>query len=363
MNNILIIHHYSEQELRDHSFGGTRLIWKQKKFFESLSNFKVKVLSLQEMSSFSSRILGYSSTFRNNKTMSYVRQDSEKRWLLNLIFGILIHYIAKIDSLWKRQVLNLVKTYKPNSILCNDPIYAGIISEISNSQNVFCVLYEHNIWWRFYDQLLNNKSKYKPFIWLMEYIELNAIKKSNSVICMSNEDKKVLIHQRVPSKKISVWVPFGTVSAEMKLKIPTQLGRKLKDKFVVGFLGANFEPNVMSVENIIQIARNLENKAIVFLILGKVCDAFKNRKDLPDNIILKGFVSNVDSYLSLCDAFFNPKTVCDTGIEIKMFDYLKFNKPIITTEIGARGFENFKGIIISSIDEFSSKINALLRSK
>lgn len=361
MNSVFILHHYSEQDLRDHSFGGARLIWEQKKFFEKIPNCNVKLFSLQNLSSFESKILGYGSAFKNNKeVLSCMRPDSEKRWLLNLLFAIFTNYIFKMDFLWKRELRNLLKTNRPNLILCNYITYAGVISEISNNQNTSCILYEHNIWWRIFDQLLSSRRKYKLLIWLVKHIELTAIKKSNSVICVSNEDKKILIQHNVPSAKIFVWVPFETASAKKKLKIPRQLEHQLKDKFVVGFVGAHFEPNIISVENIIQIAKNSHNKDITFLILGKVCDAFKNRKDLPDNVILNGFVNDLDSYLSVCDAFVNPKTVCDTGVEIKMFDYLKFNKPIITTEIGARGFENFKDVIISSIDQFSDKIEAII---
>ena len=180
------------------------------------------------------------------------------------------------------------------------------------------------------------------------------------IIC---DDKKTLIQHNVPAKKIAVWVPFETAPDKRKLNISTNLAQKLNGRFVVGFVGAHFEPNIVSVENIIQIAKDPNNKDIIFLILGKVSDAFVTRKGIPSNVIFKGFVNDLDSYLKICNAFLNPKTVCDTGVEIKMFDYLKFKKPIITTEIGARGFENFKYTIISPIDEFSCKIRAVFNEQ
>ncbi|MEM3442378.1 MAG: glycosyltransferase family 4 protein [Candidatus Bathyarchaeia archaeon] len=144
------------------------------------------------------------------------------------------------------------------------------------------------------------------------------------------------------------------------LKIPAQLKCKLEGKFVVGFVGAHFEPNIVSVENIIKTAKKVDED-VVFLVLGRVCDAFRNRHDIPENVILKGFVQDLDSYLSLCDAFINPKTICDTGVEVKMFDYLKFDKPIIATRIGARGFEKFKNVVICDLESFPSKIGCFLQ--
>ena len=98
ITSVLILHTYSEQELREHAFGGTQLIWKQKRFFEKVPNCKVKVVSLQDVGSFSSKILGYGSAFKSDKkVMSYVRRASERRWLLNLLFYIFTYYIAKVD--------------------------------------------------------------------------------------------------------------------------------------------------------------------------------------------------------------------------------------------------------------------------
>jgi glycosyltransferase involved in cell wall biosynthesis len=84
---------------------------------------------------------------------------------------------------------------------------------------------------------------------------------------------------------------------------------------------------------------------IVFLIIGNVSEAFNN-DNIPPNIIFTGYVDDLDSYLYLCDAFLNLKTTTHTGIETKMFDYLKFDKPVIATQIGSSGFENNRNLII-----------------
>ncbi|MEM5829579.1 MAG: glycosyltransferase [Candidatus Aenigmatarchaeota archaeon] len=355
MKNILIIHPNSNREVSKHSFGGASLIWRQKKFFEEKLGYKVKCLSLPNVGSITSKIMKYFSLKKRGLSENY--QSSEKRWLLNLIFFIFIHYISKVDFIWKRRIRELIKRETPDLIISNYPTFTGIISQISNNLGIPCALYEHNVEWKLFYELTGRKEIYKPLIWLIRYIELDAIKKSNLVICLSDNDKKILIHHKVSPKKISVLLPFYITRKKRKLKPPKKLKQILKDKFVIGFVGAKFEPNIISVRNIIKIAKKLEDKNIVFLILGKVCDVFKKRENIPSNVILKGFVKDLDSYLSLCDAFINPKTICDTGVEIKIFDYLKFNKPIISTEMGARGFEKFKNIIITdNFDELNKKI-------
>lgn len=102
MKRVLIIHSFSEQELSEHSFGGTRLIWEQKNFYEKVLKCKVKLLSLPKLGSLTSVIFGHVFNVKVDKGLLYVRQDSERRWLLNLLFFIFAHYVCKIDFLCKK---------------------------------------------------------------------------------------------------------------------------------------------------------------------------------------------------------------------------------------------------------------------
>jgi hypothetical protein len=97
---------------------------------------------------------------------------------------------------------------------------------------------------------------------------------------------------------------------------------------------------------------------IVFLIIGNVSEAFDNDNNIPTNIVFTGYVDDLDSYLCLCDAFLNLKTTTHTGAEIKMFDYLKFDKPIITTQMGSSGFENNRNLII--VEDVADTLRLLL---
>ncbi|MEM5870695.1 MAG: hypothetical protein QW758_01940, partial [Candidatus Aenigmatarchaeota archaeon] len=128
MKNILIIHPNSKKEVSERSFGGTSLIWRQKKFFEEKLGYKVKLLSLQDVGSVTSKILRYVSLKKRDLPNNY--QNSEKRWLLNLIFIILIHYISKMDFIWKRRIRELIKRERPDLIISNYPKFTGIISQI-----------------------------------------------------------------------------------------------------------------------------------------------------------------------------------------------------------------------------------------
>ena len=130
-----------------------------------------------------------------------------------------------------------------------------------------------------------------------------------------------------------------------------------RDKFVVGYVGSNFEPNIIAVNRILELAEEIPNA--IFLVLGTVNEAFEGRK-IPDNVIMKGYVDDLDYHLSCCDVFINPKMSSDTGAEMKMLEYLRHPKKIIATEMGARGFEREKNVIICGPGQMKERIMGLI---
>jgi hypothetical protein len=183
------------------------------------------------------------------------------------------------------------------------------------------------------------------FTAMLKKIELNALRQADHVICASRNDFDIL-RLVMDHNKMDVWIPINRKNpSKFSINIDQVLKQKLRDNFVIGFVGTNFGPNIVSVRNIIDIANNMLDSKIVFLIIGNVSEAFRDHM-IPTNILFTGYVNDLDSYLYVCDAFLNLKTTTHTGIEIKMFDYIKFDKPIIATPIGSSGFENKENLIV-----------------
>jgi glycosyltransferase involved in cell wall biosynthesis len=174
---------------------------------------------------------------------------------------------------------------------------------------------------------------------------MSNLRKADLILCASPSDQKVLSEEGLNSSRLRVWMPELIIGHNTKKTINKYLMDLKKNYFLVCFVGSNFEPNIIAVENIVKIARELSS-SVLFLVIGDVDSAFKYRTDIPKNVIFTGFVENLDDYLAFCDAFINPKTTSDTGVETKMFDYIKFGKPIVSTPMGAKGFEKHKQVII-----------------
>ena len=129
------------------------------------------------------------------------------------------------------------------------------------------------------------------------------------------------------------------------------------------FIGSAYLPNVQAVENIMDIAKELPD--LSFRVIGNVAQAVK-KKSAPPNVYFLGTVSNEikDRILSESMLALNPIEI-GSGRNLKINDYVSHGVPVLTTEIGARGFdpelrENF---IVSEVANFADSIRKLSESR
>jgi hypothetical protein len=233
----------------------------------------------------------------------------------------------------------------PASIIYHYPKGFVTFSKAAKNLEATVAIYEHNVDWRFFESnVMSNKfTAIATTVW--KKLELNALRQADHVICASKNDFNIL-KEVIDHNRMDVWIAINQkFQDKVSIDVDHTLKQRLSNNFVVGFIGTNFSPNIASVRNIIDIAEKMLENKIIFLIVGNVSEAFYN-DNIPANMIFTGYVNDMDSYLYLCDAFLNLKTTSHTGIEIKMFDYLRFDKPIITTQIGSSGFEKSKNLII-----------------
>jgi len=347
--SVVIMHPFTNEEILNPKFGGAQFVKYEADYLEEIG-CRVKVISLSYLYSITSLLNKISSIVRKAKRKEIVLKNEKRRWFLNLLNFLFIDILSRFDIIFRINAKVTLETIQPSLIIYNYCFGFSTINYISKQLGISAIIYEHNVEWYFYKEKLGNNIISNFLINILKKIELNNLRKANHIFCVNKKDHEILVKEgKISPSKIEVWLPL--IKREIKTnldRIPEILKNRLKGKSVVGFIGTNFEPNIVAVENIIKIASKLSNN-VVFLIIGSVNKAFKN-KNVPSNIIFTGYVKDLDSYLSLCDIFINPKTTSDTGIEIKMLDYLKFDKPIISTEIGARGFEKIDTVkIVPSI--------------
>jgi len=263
--------------------------------------------------------------------------------------------------LFRRGIKNVIGKVKPDLVIYNTPFCGSVLGKISRRLGASFIIYEHNVEWLFFSNKIGG-SFFRVLVYVLRARELYNLKYADAILCVNENDKKILVASRV-KKRVDVWIPPPSKVKMKPVNLPADLLEKLKDKFVVGFVGTNFEVNVASVEVILKVAEKVLGN-VIFLVIGSVKKAFEGRPDIPSNVIFTGFVNDLDTYLSVCDAFINPKVGLDTGIEAKLYDFLKFNKPVIATKAGAKGFEKFDNMIIAdSLSDIVDTLNSLAIEK
>jgi hypothetical protein len=358
VKRVVIVHPYSNDDIFNPDFGGARLILEQLNFFRN-RGYDTQLISLQNIPSLFSLFYRIRGILQGGRHKT-IYASEERRWLLNLIYVLLVELISRIDVFFYIKIKKLLKTNRePTQLLIyNYPYGIGNLPSILKPSSMEVAIYEHNVEWKFFKEKIRNNIFSRFLLFFAKKIELSNLKKVNYVFCANENDKKLLIKEGLKSKNIIVWIPLTIEKHVREINPPVRIRNRLKNKFIVGFLGSDFEPNIIAVENIIKIAKKVP-KDVVFLVIGSVYESFRKRDYIPSNVIFTGYVNNPYSYLSICDSFINPKTTSNTGIETKMLDYLKFKKPIITTKTGALGFESFSNVIISDIENFPSVIKSL----
>ena len=348
--NIIVVYPYSHNEIAMHKMGATRLIYEQIELLRNTGH-TVNLLSLEEVGSFMSFVLRLLGRVRQKGFRQEAKSSSEnKRWQLNLLAVIITELLSRVDLWFTTKLHNRLENLEyPASIIYHYPRGFLAFTKAAKNFETTVAIYEHNIEWKFFESNVIPNKFTAIAIGTWRKMELNALRQADHVICASKNDFNIL-DEIIDHNKIDVWIPINRkYHDKCSIDIDQVLKQELNNNFVIGFLGTNFGPNIVSVRNIIDIANKMLDSKIVFLIIGNVSEAFDkdgSNNNIPANIVFTGYVDDLDSYLYICDAFLNLKTTVHTGIEIKMFDYLKFNKPIITTKIGSSGFENNTNLIV-----------------
>lgn len=359
--HISIITRESEREISFPTFGGSRLIHELKKEMEQ-EGHKISIISLHNLDSLSSKILKINKEKRR-KIKKILPKNEKIKWLISLVMALLGEIISRVDSKFLKQLEDEIKQTKCSAIIYNGTIGGLTIYKIAKKLNLFFILCEHNIDFYFFADKLG--IFFTPLIFLFKAIEINLCKRSDLIICFNENDRRKLINiVGCDPNRVIIWkfeIKPKKYNKEKAInEIPSDIKTIIKNKPVVTFLGANYTPNILAVNYILKIAKEIQD--VIFLIVGSVGEKFNRRKDIPKNVIFTGFVKNIKLYLAVSDIFLNLKMTSDTGIEAKMFDYLEFDKPIISTRIGAAGFEHCKNVIVAdSLDEIKEKILELTK--
>jgi len=192
-----------------------------------------------------------------------------------------------------------------------------------------------------------------------ERITKDACLVSDQVVCMTPLDLKQLVENKLVDKKKINISPNPIDTNEFMF-----CGPNLKS-FNIIFVGNMFYwPNYNAVKLIINevFPRLRHIKKLKFYFVGMFPKRLKNINK-SNQILFTGSVDNLNKYLRKSSIALCPVKE-GSGMKVKILNYCSAGLPVITTKIGASGYENIKSLIVEDdIEKYADIINTLYFKK
>lgn len=149
-----------------------------------------------------------------------------------------------------------------------------------------------------------------------------------------SEEDATEINKNYTTKGIGYYVPNGADAVPL-IDPKTRLDSKK-----IFFVGSGHPPNVVAAKRLVSLA--IEMPEYTFTICGAASNGVFGRRDInrPKNIEILGRVDDdkLDELFKTSFAFINPMTQ-GSGTHLKMMKALSYGIPILSTQVGARGFD------------------------
>lgn len=292
----------------------------------------------------------------------------EKEWAIEREVGIPITDIVmhKLINL-SPEYIRIADKYMQNAniLVAAQPYLYNLIEKYG--VNKYIIYDSQNMEYNLKKSMLpDNKTAHKLLEELFE-LEKRACLSSNIILACSSEDiDKLTDAYKVESKK-AVLVPNGVdtrlnpyVDFRTRQKNKVDLG--IEKENIIVFIGSWHKPNIEAVEEILKIANSLSE--CKFIIMGGQCLAFRDR-NLPKNVVIAGIVDEQTKLLiySVADIAINPMSN-GSGTNLKVAEYMANGVPVISSKIGARGYDVVNGehILITDLNSFCEEIRELLNN-
>ncbi len=212
----------------------------------------------------------------------------------------------------------------------------------------------HNVEYLLYKQLAENADCfYKKIIYNRES---KFMKKEESLLLSSCQQVWVLTKSdKYEFNKLheAAFINVINIPGGFKTLINCEL------KYDIGLLGTwSWESNKKGLEWFLSDVLPNIDKSYSITIGGKGSQKYNMASE---NVCAVGMVDDAQIFLSSCKVVVIPVTA-GGGVQIKTLDAISTNRPIVTTNIGARGIEHLPDsvVVIDNPKEFANNINDII---
>ena len=222
-----------------------------------------------------------------------------------------------------------------------------------------CTFY-HNIEYLYFKQMINlDKVKIKLlYLFYVWYNEMLSTKYSNKIITISSRDGIALesIYKRKPDAVIPT--SFNKIDLQ---RLYFDLYNPNTSQLYCLFVGSDFYANREGVSWFIENV--LPNIKMNLIVAGSICNSLEKYRERYRNLILKGFVDDLDDLYCKSICVISP-IFSGSGLKTKTIEAMRYGKFILGTSEAFVGVEehisevgmlcNTKEDFISGLEQFSN---------
>ncbi|TDL51864.1 glycosyltransferase [Paenibacillus dendritiformis] len=249
-------------------------------------------------------------------------------------------------------------------IVLAHPYFSTVVEKYKGQKSV--IYDSHNVEYLLKKSMLKDNTTSRDLLQKLKETEQLACSISDYIYTCSNEDLDNMEDLYNIDRSKATVVPNGVDVSSSQYQSPNDretIKRKLgitEEKIIV-FIGSWHKPNLEAAEFIIQMATKLMEYK--FILMGSLGGAFSNRS-LPTNVVMTGLVEEKlkAAIYSIADIAINPM-INGSGTNLKIAEYMSHGIPVISTDVGARGydFDEKEQIVIANIEDFPAKIESLIK--
>lgn len=229
------------------------------------------------------------------------------------------------------------------------------------------ILDQHNVESLIFKRMFRNENNMlKKILGSLEYFklkkfEIDSMKISNHIICLSSKDQEVFEEYGIQYSKMSILPIHILLNKKYDFKINNY------GKLKILFLGSmSWYPNQNGIMWFIENVWSTLNTDLyeLYIVGSKPPESIKKYNN-DESIFVTGYVESVDDFIEKCDVSIVPLFI-GSGQRVKIIESFGKGIPVISTSIGAEGleYESGKNIIIANTsEEYRGALNDILKNR
>ena len=274
-------------------------------------------------------------------TKNNLASEAEGYEVLPILSTSPLRYINPFYFFTARKIL---KKYKATHLLLEHPYYGWLAFLLKTFCRVKLIVHSHNIeglrwkslgkwWWKIlwrYEKFIHRRADYNFFIHQQDLDYAVREFKLDPAKCIV---VTYGIERSNPPSADERKIARATISSLHKIR---------SDEHILLFNGAfDYKPNIEALYVLLRTINPLlnsdENFQYKLLICGRSIPEELLKENFPD-VIIAGFVDDIDIYFASADVFLNP-ILEGGGIKTKLVEALGFNSNAVSTTNGAIGVD------------------------